>query len=211
VTGGSDSNSSNLVQDPFDWNADRALSSFDIRNKFVTAFNYHLPFGRNQAIGGHWDPLVNGFLGGWQINGILTLQSGLPFSVFATSGAQCGCSVGDLRAELIGNPFPAGFHQSVNQWFSPAAFFDPPPQQYGNSGRNIIEGPGLADMDLSLFKEFKLGESRTFQFRGEYFNLLNHPNFLYPASSTDATWNTGGIITQAMPARVGQVALKFIF
>ncbi len=211
VTGGGDSNSSNFVQDPFDWNADRALSSFNVKSKFVTAFNYNLPFGRAQAIGGHWNRTVDGLLGGWQVNGILTAQSGLPFSVYATSGAGCGCSSGGLRAQLIGNPFPAGFQQSINQWFDPAAFSDPPPQQYGNSGRNIIAGPGLTDLDFSLFKKFKLDEKRMFQLRAEYFNVLNHPNFLYPTSTTDATWNTGGILTQAMPARVGQLALKLTF
>jgi outer membrane receptor protein involved in Fe transport len=211
VTGGGDSNSSGFVQDPFDWNADRALSSFDVKNKFVTAFNYDLPFGRGQEIGGRWNRVVDGLVGGWQVNGIFTAQSGLPFSVYATSSAQCGCSSGGLRAQLIGNPFPAGFHQSIDQWFDPAAFSDPPPQQYGNSGRNIIPGPGLTDLDFSLFKKFQLGEKRMFQIRGEYFNILNHPNFLYPTSTTDATWNTGGILTQAMPARVGQLALKFIF
>jgi hypothetical protein len=211
VTGGGDSNSSDFVQDPFNWNADRALSSFNVRSKFVTAFNYNLPFGRSQAIGGQWNRAVDALLGGWQANGILTLQSGLPFSVLATSNADCGCSSGSLRAELIGNPFPAGFHQNINQWFDPAAFSDPPLEQYGSSGRNIIPGPGLVDLDLSLFKKFKLDDKRMFQLRGEYFNILNHPNFLYPTSTTDATWNTGGILTQAMPARVGQLALKFSF
>jgi hypothetical protein len=211
VTGGGDSNSSDFVQDPFNWNADRALSSFNVKSKFVTAFNYNLPFGRSQAIGGQWNRAVDALLGGWQANGILTLQSGLPFSVLATSNADCGCSSGSLRAELIGNPFPAGFHQNINQWFDPAAFSDPPLEEYGSSGRNIIPGPGLVDLDLSLFKKFRLDDKRMFQLRGEYFNILNHPNFLYPTSTTDATWNTGGILTQAMPARVGQVALKFSF
>jgi hypothetical protein len=131
--------------------------------------------------------------------------------VLATSSADCGCSSGQLRADLIGNPFPAGFQQSINQWFDPAAFSDPPPQQYGNSGRNIIPGPGLTDLDFSLFKKFRFDEKRMIQLRGEYFNILNHPNFMYPTSNTDATWNTGGILTQAMPARVGQVAVKLIF
>ena len=211
VTGGGDSNSSDFVQDPFNWNADRALSSFNVKSKFVTAFNYNLPFGRSQAIGGQWNRAVDALLGGWQANGILTLQSGLPFSVLATSNANCGCSSGSLRAELIGNPYPAGFHQNINQWFDPAAFSDPPLEAYGSAGRNIIPGPGLADLDLSLFKKFKLDDKRMFQLRGEYFNILNHPNFLYPTSTTDATWNTGGILTQAMPARVGQLALKFSF
>jgi hypothetical protein len=211
VTGGGDSNSSNFVQDPFDWNADRGLSSFNVKNKFVSAFNYNLPFGRGQVIGGQWNRAEDAILGGWQVNGILTLQSGLPFSVYATSSADCGCSSGGLRAQLIGNPFPAGFQQSINQWFDPAAFSDPPLGQYGNSGRNIIPGPGLADLDFSLFKKFRLTEKSMLQLRAEYFNLLNHPNFLYPTTTTDATWNTGGILTQAMPARVGQLALKLTF
>ena len=211
VTGGGDSNSSNFVQDPFDWNADRGLSSFNVKNKFVSAFNYNLPFGRSEDRSGSWNRAVAGVLNGWQVNGILTLQSGLPFSVYATSSAACGCSSGGLRADLIGNPFPAGFHQSINQWFDPAAFSDPPLDQYGNSGRNIIPGPGLANLDFSLFKKFRLDEKRVFQLRAEYFNILNHPNFLYPTTTTDATWNTGGILTQAMPARVGQLALKFTF
>jgi hypothetical protein len=211
VTGGGDSNSTDFVQDPFDWNADRALSSFNVPNKFTSAFNYDLPFGRSHAIGSEWRPLTDALLGGWQMNGILTLQSGLPFSVFATSNAACGCSSGEFRAELIGNPLPPGFQQNIDHWFDPAAFSDPPPEQYGNSGRNIIAGPGLANLDFSVFKKFTLGEGRTLQVRGEYFNLLNHPNFLYPTSTTDATWNTGGILTEAMPARVGQIALKFIF
>jgi hypothetical protein len=211
VTGGGDSNSSNFVQDPFDWNADRALSAFNVKNKFVAAFNYNLPFGWSEDRSGPWNRAVAGVLNGWQVNGILTAQSGLPFSVYATSSAECGCSSGGLRAELIGNPFPAGFHQSINEWFDPAAFADPAPQQYGNSGRNIIPGPGLTDLDFSLFKKFRLDEKRMFQLRAEYFNILNHPNFLYPTSTTDATWNTGGILTQAMPARVGQLALKFTF
>jgi hypothetical protein len=211
VTGGGDSNSSNFPQNPFDWSADRALSAFNVKNKFVAAFNYNLPFGRSQAIGAQWNRAMDGILGGWQVNGILTVQSGLPFSVYATSNADCGCSSGGLRADVVGNPFPAGFHQTINQWFDPAAFADPPLDQYGNSGRNIIPGPGLTDLDFSLFKKFRLDEKRMFQLRAEYFNILNHPNFLYPTTTTDATWNTGGILTQAMPARVGQLALKFTF
>src|SRR6202044_1295393 len=104
-------------QNPFDWNADRGLSSFNPKNKFVTPLNYNLPFGRGQAIGGQaiggqWNRAEDAVLGGWQVNGILTLQSGLPFSVYATSSANCGCSSGGLRAQVIGNPFPAGFQQS---------------------------------------------------------------------------------------------------
>ncbi len=211
VTGGGDSNPSDMPQNPFDWNGDRGLSSFDRRHRFVSAFNYNLPFGRGLTFGGNWNRVADGVLGGWQVNGILTLQSGLPFNVFATSNASCGCTAGELRPDLIGNPLPSGFHQSINGWFDPAAFTDPPAGQYGNAGRNIIPGPGFANLDFSLFKKFKFGEGRTVQLRGEFFNILNHSNFLYPTSQADATWNSGGIITQALPARIGQVAIKIVF
>ena len=211
VTGGGDSNPSAMPEDPFNWSLDRALSSFDVRNRFVTAFNYNLPFGRGQIRGSDWNRTLDAVLSGWQVNGILTLQSGLPFTVFAASSAQCGCSSGDMRADLIGNPFPAGFQRSINEWFDPAAFTDPAPDQYGTAGRNIIEGPGLANLDFSLFRKFPFGEGRTVQLRGEFFNILNRANFFYPSTTADATWNSGGIITQAMPARVGQVALKVLF
>lgn len=211
VTGGGDSNPSDFTQDPFDWAADRALSNFDVRQRFVAAFNYNLPFGRGKAWGANTNRFISGIIGGWQVNGIVTLQSGLPFTVFAVSSAQCGCSAGDMRANLVGNPFPQGFHQSIDQWFDPAAFTDPAPGEYGTAGRNIIEGPGLANLDTSLFRGFPVGERRSIQLRGEFFNVLNHANFLDPSTATNATWNTGGVITQAMPARIGQVALKFIF
>jgi hypothetical protein len=211
VTGGGDSNPSDFPQNPFDWDADRAVSNFDVRHRFVAAFNYNLPFARGSAWGANGNPLVHEMLTGWQVNGIVTLQSGLPFTVFAASSAQCGCSAGDMRADLIGNPLPPGFHQSIGGWFDPQAFADPAPGQYGTAGRNIIEGPGLANLDLSLFRRFTFGETRAIQLRGECFNLLNHPNFLDPSTVANATWNSGGVITEAMPARVGQVALKFIF
>lgn len=211
VTGGGDSNPSDKPQNPFDWRSDRALSSFDRRHRFVAAFNYNLPIGRGLRYGANWNRVADSILGEWQINGIMTLQSGLPFSVFATSNAQCGCTSGELRPDLIGNPLPSGFRQSINGWFDPNAFTDPAAGQYGNAGRNIIPGPGYANLDFSLFKKFQFGEGRMIQLRGEFFNILNHSNFLYPTSTANATWNSGGIITQAMPARIGQVALKIVF
>lgn len=211
VTGGGNTNPSSMPEDPFNWSLDRALSSFDVRQRFVAAFNYNLPFGRGLMWGANWNRAVDWVLGGWQVNGILTAQSGLPFTVFASSNAQCGCSSGDMRANLIGNPLPSNFHQSIQGWFDPAAFTDPAPLQYGTAGRNIIEGPGLVNLDFSLFKKFPFGEGRMVQLRGEFFNVLNHPNFLNPTNTADAIWNSGGIITDARPARVGQVAVKIIF
>ena len=215
VTGGSDSNPSSTSHNPFDRRSDRGLSSFDRRHRLVSAYNYDLPIGTGRALGTGWKPILNGFLGAWQINGILNLSSGLPFNVFAPS-AQCGCSTGELRADRIKDGRLPDDQRSVQGWFDKTAFVNPPSStdttigRYGNSGRNIIPGPGFATMDFSLFKKFEMKEGRMIQFRIEYFNVFNRANFQFPQPE-NASLEAGGIITRAFPARIGQVALKFIF
>jgi hypothetical protein len=203
--------------DPFNLRADRGLSSFDRRHRLVGSFTYELPLGRGKAFGGGWNRPADLLLGGWQINGILTVSSGLPFNVFATSSASCGCSTSDLRPDRIKDGRLPSDQRSVNHWFEGTAFRDPPvstaaaPGRVGNAGRNIIPGPGLSNFDFSLFKKFTLAEGKTLQFRAEYFNLANHPNFLYPTQTSNATWTSGGILTETLPARIGQMALKLVF
>lgn len=218
TTGGGHNNESASPQSPFDWDADRGRSGFDRAHRFVTAFNYDLPFGQGRHFGSKWNSIVNGILGGWQFNGILTFSGGNPFSVFATSSASCGCSAGELRADRIKDGNLPEDQRSINGWFDKSAFTDPPSStategggRYGNSGRNIIEGPGLANVDLSVFKEFQLRENVQLQFRGEFFNAFNRANFLFPDSTANAIWLTGGLITKSLPPRIGQIALKIIF
>jgi hypothetical protein len=210
LTGGGNSNPSGQPQDPFDPSADRGLSGFNQTHRFVTAASWELPFGHGRAVGSDWNGITNGILGGWQINGILTLSSGIPFSVFATSAANCGCSAGDLRADLIGDPGLPSSERGPNEWFNKNAFADPP-ATYGNSGRNIIVGPGYANTDFSLFKTFSIKERSTLEFRVEYFNIFNRVNFMNPTSAANATFTSGGILTQAFPARIGQFAIKYNF
>jgi hypothetical protein len=222
VTGGGDSNPDSMPENPFDERADYGRSSFDVTDKFTTLLNYNLPFGRGQHFGGTWNSVVDGFLGGWQTNAILNISTGLPFSVFATSGVACGCSSTDMRATLKpgaadnGN-LPKG-QRTPGHWFNMAAFQDPPSSTataggggYGDAARNTIFGPGYANVDFSLFKKFKIKEKVELQFRAEVFNLFNKVNFLYPVSMTNATWTSGGVLTQSQPARIGQGALKIIF
>ena len=218
LTGGGDSNPSSAPQDPFNLRLDRARSGYDQTHRFVMAFDYDLPFGRGHAFGGQWGPLASGLLGGWQTNGIVTLSSGLPFTVFASSSANCGCSVGDLRADRLANGNLPPDKRSPNGWFDKAAFTDPPSSgpttgggAYGNAGRNIIDGPGYAGVDFSMFKKFRIREKVELQFRGEVFNLFNRTNFFYPSNPNNATWQSGGIITQSYPSRQVQLALKILF
>jgi hypothetical protein len=215
--GPGDSNPSGLVQNPFNINADYGRSAFDQTQRYTAAFNYDLPFGQERHFGTGWNRYVNGFLGGWQVNGIITLSSGLPFNVFATTSAGCGCSVGNLRADRIGNGNLPASQRSVNGWFDKTAFADPPSStatagggQYGTAGRDIIFGPGLANVDSSVFKKFKIREKVELQFRAEFFNLFNRVNFYYPNSS-NATWQSGGLLTQSHPGRISQLAVKLVF
>lgn len=207
LTGGGDNNPSAKPQNPFDISADRAVSSFNRAQRFTTAFNYELPFGRGHSIGSDWKGVTNGVLGGWQFNGILTVQSGLPFTVFATAAANCGCSVNDLRPNLVGSPKIS--NPGPNGWFNKDAFVDPV-GTYGNAPRNLIYGPGYANLDASLFKNFTIAERHKLEFRFEFFNALNKTNFENPTSA-NAVSTVGGILTQNYPARIGQVALKYSF
>ena len=216
VTGGGDSNASAKPQNPFDWDSDRAISSFDRRHRFVSAINYELPWGRGKALGASWGRATDFLLGNWKVNGIVTLQSGLPFSVFAGGGHQCGCTANDMRADRIGDGRLDSDERSVEQWFDKDAFTDPPSStadqvgRYGNAGRNIIPGPDFYNVDFSIFKEFPVREGMKFQFRAEAFNLLNRANFEYPQPD-NANWEAGGRITRAFDARILQFALKFTF
>jgi len=115
------------------------------------------------------------------------------------------------RPDLISDP-NAGPH-TPNQWVNPADFLRLNPNtqagQFGNEGRNVVRGPGIADLDLSLFKNFYIGESKRIQFRAESFNVVNHPNFYLPEN--DIASPEFGQILQAGPPRLFQLALKFLF
>jgi hypothetical protein len=191
-------------------NNDRGNSGFDIRHRLTHSMNYELPFGKGKRFG-----IENGFanavLGDWQTNVIFTAQTGLPFTpTLNTSVSNAGGSRPDrLKSGEIDNP-------TVNKWFdtsfntADAAWGVPRQYTYGNSGRNILYGPGRVNLDFSIFKNFRFSESRNLQFRAESFNLTNTPQFGLPNS---AVGNAGaGIITSTVGnPRQMQFALRFAF
>ena len=158
--------------------AERGLSTFDVPHRFVTSFDWELPFFKNVS-----GVLQTELLRGWQVNGIFQLQSGRPFTVFDPSDPNLDGDTSD-RPNLVGNPFPQGFTRTVQEDFNTAAFARIPTgtNQFGNAGRNILRTRGFETFDLSLFKIFDLTESLQLQFRAEAFNILNHPNFGPPVS-----------------------------
>ena len=200
-----------LAQNPFDLAAERGLSMFDARNRFVFSYTWDLPFWGN---GQEWYKRA---FGGWQLNGIVTLMSGTPFTVFDSNDVSAQGSAPEItgfsaqRPDLVGNP-NNGPH-TVNAWLNASAFqqLDPIANagQFGTEGRNVAIGPGYMDWDFGVLKNTKVAESMSVQFRAELFNILNHPNFRLPDS--DISSPTFNQILAARDPRQVQFALKFMF
>ncbi len=202
-----------LAQNPFDVGAERGRSLFDARHRFVLSYQWSLPFWR-QPHG--WYQQI---LGNWQANGIVTLMTGTPFTVFDGNDFSVQGSAPEISGFFSNRPNvvadPNNGPKTTSAWLNPNAFQritqDPnsPVQQFGTAGRNIAQGPGYADWDFSLFKNIRVAESKELQFRAEFFNLLNHTNFRLPDSDMNSpTFNQ---ILEAQPPRLMQLALKFSF
>jgi len=173
------------AQNIFNRKGDRGRSDFDIRHNFVLSAVYELPLGHRRG------------LDHWQISGIAAVHSNLPFTpVLSFDNANTRSLLVGSRPNLIGNPYagacPNGAEVGTPTcWFNPSAFALPPPNQFGNAGRNILLGPEFAQFDLAVQKGFRLGEGMQVTFRAEAFNLLNHPNFAVP-SNTQSPLTQGG-------------------
>lgn len=208
--------------DPDDRKSDRGLSPFHVKHNFVLNYTYDLPFGSGQKFGSGLNGLAGKMVQGWQINGIITLSSGVPFSVengFDRIGNLARDAVGgrpDLKPGRSNNP-TRGF-KTPDQWFDPTAFQLQPERTFGNLGRNTVIGPSFANFDFSVVKNTSISEDKTVQFRVEFFNLFNHPNFSIPSVRrifTDASGvplsNAGRITETVNTSRQVQFALKFLF
>ena len=183
---------------------------FDVRNRFVFSSIYELPFGagRRWLTGGAGAAI----LGGWQVNGILTLQGGQPFTpVLGIDNSNTG-QLQD-RPNVVGDPYAAGGAcietRTADCWVNPAAFAQPAPLTFGNAGRNSLRGPGYRNVDLSFVKNARMGGSRQLQFRIEVFNLLNTINYDNP-NRTALTPNFGKIFTAGPPRQI-QLGLRFMY
>jgi len=204
-----------LAQNPFDLAAERGRSLFDSRHRLVLSYQWAIPLWR-QPHG--WYQHV---LGAWQVNGIATVMSGTPFTVFDSNdvsqqgGAPEISGFSANRPNLVAGQNPNSGPKTTTAWLNASAFEritpDPnsPVQQFGTAGRNIAQGPGYANWDFSVFKNIPVMEGKEFQFRAEFFNFLNHTNFRLPDS--DISSPTFNQILAAQPPRLIQLALKFQF
>ena len=171
------------------------------------ASTYQLPFGpgrKHLNRGGAAGHIV----GGWEIGGIAVLQSGLPFTV-TVPGSPSNTGASSRANPVSGvNPYPS--NRSINLWFDPAAFTTPPAFTWGTLGRNSLNAPALYNFDFSIAKKIRFTEGRELQFRTEFFNGVNHPQFGLP----DATIGVGGAGTITITQRSSrqmQFALRLAF
>ncbi len=190
-------------QDPRNIRAERGNSVIDMRHRLTLSYLWELPFGKGKAMLNHGG-VVNAVLGGWQTNGILTVQSGLPFSpVLQTSTTNCCGSRPDVL-HAPDNP------HTLQRWFDLTAFGTPALYTYGNAGRNILFGPGRTNWDMSLFKNFVIREQTRFEFRAEAFNVFNHPQFGLPNPNIGNA-QAGTITSTVGNPRQLQMGLRFQF
>jgi hypothetical protein len=204
------------VPDPFNLNFNRGLSDLNYPQLLNAFWVYQTP-----ALGG-MNPIVRGMFGSWEVSGVWHLQSGDPISVYGGNGNDNSqAHIYADRADYNGQPL--NVHQGsksqwLNKYFNTAAFTTNAPGTFGNSGRNIMQGPGVNNLDFALMKNFPFRERYKLQFRWEAFNLLNRPMFADP--DTTVTDSAFGMITNSKgygneqfffgyPSRTMQAALKF--
>jgi hypothetical protein len=196
------------VINPYNIRAGYGNSDLNIPNRFVASASYELPFKSSGKL--------NYVVQGWQLNTILNYFDGLPFSVSSSSGVGDGLTP---RAQLLpgfGNgSLPSG-QRTLAKWFNTTAFTNPAAGTWGNSGRNILQGPGTKTVDFSFFKNTNVTESKVLQLRAEFFNLFNTPQFNNPGatagSSTIGTISSAG--SESTFQRIGrqiQLAAKITF
>lgn len=192
---------------PLNYGLTKALSAFDLTNNFVASYSYTLPF----------DKLFrrNPVASGWRISGITRFASGFPVtlseqddnSLLGTGGSGIG---GDVDVP----DFSPGNLKFTNPrtglpYFNTSLFSKEKLGQFGTASRRFFHGPGLNDFDMAVLKEFRLTESKSLEFRAEFFNIFNHAQFMTPNGNINA--GTFGLATEAYPPRIGQLALKLRF
>ncbi len=202
----------NYPQDNARLYLERGLSNFDLRHRLVLTGIFDLPEGIGLRWGARAPKIARTLLGGWRLGTIAVLQSGFPFtprlSQDNSNTGNIGGVVGYDRPNLAANPLSGP--STPDRFFNTDAFVVPARYTFGNSGRNILSGPGFVNLDLSLSRRFFVVEGRGFEFRAEFFNAFNSPPLGLPQRDADQPATFGKILT-AGPSRQIQFAAKLEF
>jgi len=191
--------------------AERSIHGTDSGKRIVMSGVYELPFGPGKAFTAS-SGFANKVIGGWQVNGIFTMQDGLPLEITGANNFAADRPNSTGISAKLENP-------TRDRWFNPLAFVNPPDFTFGNVGRLLpdVRGPGFTQTDLSVLKNTAITERFRLQFRAEMFNAFNQTNLFLPDTvfvpGTNGFNQSGsfGRITQSKPARVSQLALRFMF
>ena len=190
-----------------DYAYQRALASYNIPQNLTLSAGYQLPFGKGRAFLANANGFVNAVLGGWQMQGIMTLHSGLPFTPTISRDVSNTGIGGQLPIRIASGKLA---NPTIADWFDKTAFTVPANYTYGNSGSYILRADRFKNLDFSVFKQFQASERMRIEFRAEAFNLTNSPTFNPPGTNIDTS--SGGVVTSTLsPPRNIQGALKFSF
>jgi hypothetical protein len=201
---------SNGTIDLRNYAVNKALSGFHLAHRFNTAAVWELPFGRGRRFGSGWNALTNGVLGGWQVSGILVFRTGTPLTIGVLGDLlNTGGGYQQVAHRVAEATLPRS-QRARARFFNTDAFTRPAMYEIGNAGRNILIGPGSRNLDASAAKEFVISEGLRFQFRAEFFNATNHPNWGTPGT-TLGTAAFGTITSNENLPRVMQLGLKLIY
>ena len=200
------------IQDPTDLSLEHGLGGSDTPHRLVFGWSYELPIGRGRSVGRGWGRAVHAVLGGWQLNGFVTVQSGLPLGL---SYAAAELSDGSQRPNVQGSILGASIKETVDGRgirFNEASFAAPPAQVPGNAPRwtGEVRGDSINNVDLSLFKVLEFSEDVRLQLRAEFFNFANTPQFGLPGTSFGSP-DFGTINDQINNARQFQFGLRLVF
>jgi Carboxypeptidase regulatory-like domain/TonB-dependent Receptor Plug Domain/TonB dependent receptor len=212
--GGGDNDTGNRIQDIFNKKADKGLAAHHHKFRFVSSFIYELPLGKGKRLVGNAGGIVDHLIGGWQLNGIVSLQSGFPITILR-SGDPLGIGTdGAVRPDQTCDPALSESERTRDPVNGNVTFFDgncfaAPSDRFGNAGRATVIGPGTNVVDLAVFKNFRIRENMQLQFRSEFFNAFNHPSWGQPGRTVGG--GNFGIATSARDPRIIQFGMKLIF
>lgn len=214
VTGGSDVDwlgGATTIQSWSNFRLEKSLSAFDISHRAVLSADYQLPIGRGRAVGTNMNRVLDGVLGGWDFNTIMTFSKGSPIAISLDSGNLWDA---DQRPNLIGDPsMPGSARDRMNGYFNVAAFSQPDDDVLGTAPRNLnYRAPGIANADVTAMKNFHFTERKYIQLRGEAYNVTNTPTFGKPNSAFGSS--SFGVISGyagGRGARTVQLAIKFYY
>jgi hypothetical protein len=216
LTGAQANNQAQMIMDRNDLRRDWGPSALNVTSQSSISGTYELPIGHGKRWLGGAQGFESKIVSGWQVNGIVTLLSGFPFTPQVGSNRSGDGDTRNPDRPSVDSSFTGPvLLQKPSRWFDPRAYRLPDAGTYGNLGRGVLNGPGLATVDLSLFKSTAISERASLQFRAEFFNSLNRPNFGTPnpiVFTSGAVSSSAGLITAtATTSRQIQLGLKLIF